>query len=160
VNEAKGVPIELKTALEKIDIKDKMFVFACDNLFDFDLNKLSEFAETKQGSVIVLRRVKNIEEIKKYCSILLDDDNRILFFEEKPENPKSNIMSAFCYLLSKEDLELVKNKNIKDLKNVRNVLEFLHKESKIYGKMFEDAWFDIGNKEDLDRAEAYLKEKN
>ena len=40
---------------------------------------------------------------RKYSCVVLDKEGKIIFFEEKPKNPKSEICGTACYFLKKED---------------------------------------------------------
>jgi len=152
--EIKGVQRKIKDFLSIAKIEDDLLILACDNLFDFDLSRLISFKKEKNSSSVVIKKIENIELVKKYSSVLLDEDKKITFFEEKPEAPKSNLVSVFCYLIKKEDLILLKNNS--DF-SCRNIIEFLHKESKVYGKIFEDFWIDIGSISELKLAEEHFK---
>lgn len=150
----KGVVRELKDFLDIFEVEDCLLVLACDNLFNFDLNELIKLKKEKNSSSIALKKIENTELIRKYSSVLIDSNDKIIHFEEKPENPKSNLVSVFCYLLRNEDLRI-----IRDSKEVtqKNVIEFLYDKTNIYGKIFSDFWIDIGSLEELTNAEEYFK---
>lgn len=151
IEEAKGHAVEIKNFLDRINIDDDLIVLACDNFFKFDINDLVLLSRGKNSSVIALKKIEDKELIKKYSYVLLNENNKITYFEEKPSEPKSSIIATMCYFLLKPDLELIKNKKIEEFKNIKNILEFLHKESNIYGKIFDEFWTDIGTKEELDK---------
>src|SRR5262249_57353843 len=49
----------------------------------------------------------NLEEIRKYNAIEIDGDDRITFFEEKPEHPKSTLTGIALYYYPKSTLPLI-----------------------------------------------------
>ena len=40
------------------------------------------------------------------------------------------------------------------------VVEFLHDNSEIYGKMFDEAWFDVGSYSEIEKVKNYLEKKD
>lgn len=149
----KGAVYDFQKALETIEYHE-LFVLACDNLFNFDLNKIIRLNKEKNKSVIALKYLDE-KSIRNYSCVLIDNEGKIIFFEEKPNLPKSNLCSTACYLLTKQDIIKIKNNNFDEIDNLGNLIEFLYKESEIYGVIYEDYWADIGSKEDLEKAEKF-----
>jgi len=154
--DAKGAIVDLQYALNIIK-EDNLFVLASDNLFTFDLQNLINFAKEKNSSAVILKIINNLELVKKYSCVLLNEEEKITFYEEKPLLPRSNICSTACYLLKKQDLELVKNHNFTGTDAQGGVINFLYKKSRVHGKLFEDFWIDIGSFEELERARKTFK---
>jgi glucose-1-phosphate thymidylyltransferase len=135
--------------------KDDLFVLASDNLFTFNLQNLIDLSKEKDSSTVVLKIVNDLELVKKYSCVLLNNENKITFFEEKPPFPCSNICSTACYFLKKQDLGLIKNHTFTKTTAQGGVVDFLHKQSQVYGKLFEDFWIDIGSYKELEKARKY-----
>ncbi|MAG20052.1 hypothetical protein CL618_01310 [archaeon] len=145
---------DIQFVLEKEKINEDMLVIAGDNIFDFNLKDSYGYFKEKEKSVILLKKV-DLEQAKKGGVVELDEDSKVVFLEEKSENPKSLLYSIPIYFYKKEDLEKVK----KYLKEGNNpdapgfYLEWLHKNSEVYGYKTEGEWFDIGDFKNLERAE-------
>ena len=60
----------------------------------------------------------------------------------------------------KKDLEKIKHHDFENYDNMGNLIEFLHKDSIVYGKIFTDLWMDIGSKEELEKANEIFKTRN
>src|SRR4030042_1249559 len=91
--EKKGAVSDFKLSLRFIKEGD-LFLIASDNLFEFDLNKLVDISREKNSSTIILRETEDLEMIKRCNHIFLDEYEKIVFYEEKPKEPKSNIFST------------------------------------------------------------------
>jgi len=156
--EKRGAISDIKFALKFIK-EDDLFLIASDNLFEFNLNELIKLSNQKDSSSTFLIKTKNKELIKKYNHIILDKNNKIIFYEEKPEKPISSIFSTACYLLKKQDIKKIKNHEFQNLDHFGEVLRFLHKESKVYGHLTDKFWCDIGSLEELEKAKEYFKNK-
>ena len=77
--------IHLVVNQEKLD-RDGLLVVAGDNLFS---QSLEEFAAFAKGTAATLATydVGDLEAIKKYNNLTLDEEGRIVAFEEKPQHP-------------------------------------------------------------------------
>jgi len=155
-NEEKGAIEDLKYTLNIIK-KDDLFLIASDNLFDFNLQELINLSKEKNSSAVVLKTLEDKELIKRYNNILLDQENRIIFFEEKPKETRSNIFSTAIYFLKKQSIEKIKKHNFGKLNNFGEILGFLHKESGVYGYIHDGFWIDVGSLEELEKAQKFFK---
>ncbi len=128
-------------------INDDLLIIAGDNLFDFSLVDFINYYKSKSCPVIALYDMKDKEKVRgRYGVVLLDKNNKIIGFEEKPNEPKSTFVSTACYILPKETLKLVLiylSKNNPDAFGY--FIEWLHKMQDVYGFLFPGRWFDIGS---------------
>ncbi len=151
--EKKGAVVDLKQLLTFSD--SEVFVLASDNIFSFNLKRMVKILKEKKKSSVALKEIADIEMIKKYSSVILEN-GKIKDFEEKSQNPKSNLCATACYLLTKEDIEKIKEHQFEEKDNLGEIIRFLHKASDVYGVIFNDFWIDIGSKEELETAEEFI----
>lgn len=140
---------DLKLVLDKERISDDLFVLAGDNFFDFDLNKFLDFFREKKKATIGLYNLGDISKAKKFGILELDRNNKIISFEEKPEKPKSTLISTALYFFTKEELkkihEYMKTNNPKE--GPGYLIPYFLKSQDVYGYVFKGEWYDIGTKE-------------
>ncbi len=103
-----GAIADLQFAIEKEKIDDDIMVLAGDNLFDFSLAEFVEFYQEKQTACITTHRIEDISTLKRCGVMTLDDEMRVTSFEEKPQEPKSNMAAPPFYIYQKDTLPLVK----------------------------------------------------
>ena len=135
---------------------DDVMVIAGDNLFDFDLKKLLDFFNEKKASVIALYDVKDKNLMKgKYGVVILDRDNKVIDLEEKPQDPKSTLASTACYVLSKDSIAVLEEcfEKHQKLDNLGEFMKLLAKKGNLYGLTFTGKWFDVGDKDQLKKAD-------
>ncbi|MGC8165276.1 hypothetical protein ACP3WT_27200, partial [Salmonella enterica] len=72
---------DLDLVLTREGIGDDVVVVAGDNLFTGDLSSFGEFCREKGAPVLAVYDVGDLEEIRKYNSIEVDEEGRITFFE-------------------------------------------------------------------------------
>lgn len=151
--------IDFAIRQEKID--DDLFVIAGDNLFEFSLKHLYNFFTKKHASVIALYDIgeKNIAS-KKFGVVEIDSASRVIGFEEKPEYPKTSLISTACYILAKKDVRLLEQCIIEHKRpdNLGDFIKWLSTKEHVYGYVFFERWFDIGSNEQLQEAEEYWRE--
>jgi len=149
--EMKGAVRDFKETLEIIGIEDLMLI-AGDNLFKFDLKPIINLGKEKNSSMVILKTSDDEEFLKKMNSILLDENNKLTYYEEKPQIIKSNIFSIACYYLKKEDVIKIKEHKFERTDNFGDLIHFLHKNSVVHGKISDEFWVDIGSLEELEKA--------
>jgi len=145
---------DVRYVLDNKKIDDDIMVLAGDNLFDFSLEEPFNIFRNKNKSVVVLYDVKDIELAKHYGIVEIDENNKMIDFEEKPKNPKSTLSSTGIYIYPK----IVKDSLIKYLEEngqndkAGNFLEWLHKNDEVYCSVTKERWIDIGTLDQLEKA--------
>ncbi len=104
-----GAVCDLLFAMEKLNIDDDMLVVAADNLLFFSFQEFVDFAKEKQTSCIMCHEQPSIEKLQRTGVVELDENNRVLGMEEKPQVPKSHWAVPPFYIYLKKDLDLVRH---------------------------------------------------
>ena len=104
-----GAVCDLLFAIEKLGIDDDMLVVAADNLLFFSFKEFVDFANEKGTSCIMCHEQPSIEKLQRTGVVVLDENNRVLNMEEKPEHPKSHWAVPPFYIYKKHDLELIRH---------------------------------------------------
>jgi len=139
-------------AIEKENINDDLLVLLGDNLFDSSLGGIKDLFLNKGKCVLGLFKVDNFEEAKKFGVVEINDSNKILSFEEKPENPKSTLISTGIYFIPLKKIKEIKEYLEKGFskEGVGFFFEWMLKRDEVYGRDIEGKWYDIGSKETYD----------
>ena len=144
----------LKYLIYKEKINDDLLVIAGDNLFEFDLKSFVGCCNGCRDPVVAFYDMGDLEKVKKFGVASLDVNNYVQHFEEKPEEPKSTLISTCIYLIPKEDLKLIdvylQGENNPDAPGF--FIQWLKDQKQIRGFVFTDRWFDIGSFELYDEA--------
>jgi glucose-1-phosphate thymidylyltransferase len=104
-----GAVCDLLFAMDQLSINDDMLVVAADNLLFFSFADFVKFAKVKDSSCIICHEQKDITKLQRTGVVVLDENNKVLNMEEKPEVPKSTWAVPPFYIYLKKDLELVRN---------------------------------------------------
>lgn len=104
-----GAVCDLLYTMDKLQIDDDMLVVAADNLLFFSFQEFVDFAKAKQTSCIMCHEQPSIEKLQRTGVIVMDEENKVLNMEEKPQEPKSHWAVPPFYIYLQKDLDLVRN---------------------------------------------------
>jgi glucose-1-phosphate thymidylyltransferase len=128
-----------------------MLIIAGDNLFDFSLAEYVDFWRGKDGSAIAVYEHPVRELIREYSVVELDQDDRVVGFEEKPEKPASDLISIATYIYHRAHLALLRaylaEGNPPDQPGY--FIAWLYSRAPVYGYRFSGEWLDIGDRTQL-----------
>ncbi len=106
-----GALTALLNFLERENIDEDFFLAGADNFFKFSLRNIFEIFKRENKDLAVFYDIGDLEKAKRFGVAIFDENNLVLNFEEKPENPKSTIVSSAMYFFKKETLPLIKKLN-------------------------------------------------
>ena len=104
-----GAVCDLLFAMEKLSIDDDLLVVAADNSLMFSFQEFVDFAREKDSSCIMCHEQPSIERLQRTGVVVLDENNKVLNMEEKPQVPKSHWAVPPFYIYLKKDLDLVRH---------------------------------------------------
>ncbi len=146
---------DLKYVFDEERLDDEFIVVNGDNLFNFSLAEaLKMFADKGQAVVGLYGGLTAPEVAGKFGVVQLNGSNTVSGFEEKPAEPKSNLISTGIYFFPKRAIGLITQYLAEGGKADAPgyFLEWLHKKEQVLGFVFTDKWFDIGSFEQLGKA--------
>ena len=104
-----GAVCDLLFAMDKLQIDDDLLVVAADNLLFFSFRDFVEYAKAKGTSCIICHDQPSIDKLQRTGVVVLDENNKVLNMEEKPEHPTSHWAVPPFYIYKKHDLDLVRH---------------------------------------------------
>jgi glucose-1-phosphate thymidylyltransferase len=146
---------DLDLAIRKSEIDDDLLVLAGDNLFSESFAPFAEFGRSKDAPALGVYDVGDLDAITRYNAIELDVDDRVTFFEEKPENPRSTWTGIALYFYPRASLGLVRE-YLDDGNNPDQpgrLVEWLYPRIPVYAWRVPGRWYDVGSKETLAEAD-------
>ena len=151
---------DLNLVLTQAAIDDDIVVVAGDNLFSERLGEFGEYARAKGAPVLAVYDVGDLEAIKKYNSIEVDDGGRITFFEEKPANPKSTLTGIALYYYTASALQLIRQ-YVEEGNNPDQpgrLVQWIYTRTPFYTWRVPGILYDVGSKETLEEANRILSD--
>lgn len=153
--------------IDYIDRLDPEFVLILsgDHIYKMNYELMLAFHKEKKASLTVGVIPVTMEEASRFGIMNTDDDGRIIEFEEKPAQPKSNLASMGIYIFTWDKLRklLVDDQaganQMEDFgKNV--IPAYLESGESIYAYSFPGYWKDVGTIESLWEANMEFLDEN
>jgi glucose-1-phosphate thymidylyltransferase len=104
-----GAVCDLLFALDKLSIDDDLLVVAADNILFFSFQEFVDFAKAKQTSCIMCHEQPELAKLQRTGVVVLDDNDKVLNMEEKPQEPKSHWAVPPFYIYLQKDLDLIRH---------------------------------------------------
>ncbi|MCP4180876.1 MAG: glucose-1-phosphate adenylyltransferase [bacterium] len=126
---------------------DVVAIFGGDHIYRMDVSQLIDFHEEKDATVTVAAIPVPVEEASEFGVIQVDEEWRIVGFQEKPKNPqtipgnpKMSLVSMGNYIFNSRDLVALLKKDAKDETSShdfgKNILPSLVPTGKIFAYNF------------------------
>lgn len=153
---------DMHYVIKEKNVDDDLVVVAGDNLFDFELSTLRNFAADK-GIVICSYDVDDKKLATQYGIVSLDDSGKVVSFVEKPADPPSTLAALGIYVFKKDKVALVR-KYVAEGNNTDApgyFIQWVYKVEDVYSYVFHGNWYDIGDLKSYEAAnELYEKMHN
>lgn len=142
----RGAIGDIKYTIDKQNIKDDIIVIAGDNFFTYKLKDLYSYYNKVQDNCVCVKEIDDIEQLKAFAVACVDDNNKLIDLEEKPNNPKSNIAVFATYIYTKSTIPMfeqyLNEGNKPDAPGY--FVEWLYKRKNVYAYKFKGECYDIG----------------
>jgi len=149
-----GAIRDIKFAVESKKISDDLLIVAGDNLFDFDIMGLNNFFKEKKSFCIGLFKISDLSLVHRYSNVRLDGTKKIVDFVEKPPKALSDLIAICLYVFPKQGFSFL-GKYIEEGNNTDApgyFIQWLAKETEVYGYEFGGKWLDIGDIDSYNKA--------
>ena len=145
---------DINLVLTEARIDDDIIVVAGDNIFSHSLAAFGEFCRGQVAPVLGVYDVGDLEEIKKYNAIEIDDAGHITFFEEKPAQPKSTLTGIALYYYPESTLPLIRQYLAEgnNADQPGRLVQWLYRRTPFCIWHVPGTWYDVGSHETLAEA--------
>jgi glucose-1-phosphate thymidylyltransferase len=150
----RGAIGDIAFVLEREQVDDDLIVVAGDNLFSETLEGFGEAVRARSAPTLAVYDVGDLEAIRQYNAIDVDADGRIVFFEEKPAEPRSTLTGIALYFYPRQALSLVR-RYVAEGNNPDQpgrLIQWLYPRVDCYTWVVPGVWYDVGSRESLEEA--------
>lgn len=155
--------------IDQESLEDDLVVIGGDNYQSFDGAEFIEFCKEKNAPANVVYDVENLDFATQFGIVDVNGE-KIVDFEEKPEEPPSTLASIAWYFFPSDKLGLF-NEYEEHFENTEipkeqyldepgRLIEWAHDKTDMYAFSFDGQWFDVGTPEGYLNATASLTEGN
>ncbi len=124
-----------------------VLILSGDHIYKMDYEVMLDFHKSNNADVTIAAMPVPMEEAKRFGIVIADENKKITDFEEKPENPRSNLASMGIYIFSwkalKEALVTLKDQNNCDFG--KHIIPYCHeKGQRLFAYEYNGYWKDVG----------------
>ena len=124
-----------------------VLILSGDHIYKMDYEVMLDFHKENNADVTIAAMPVPMEEASRFGIVITDEDRRIMEFEEKPENPRSNLASMGIYIFSwpvlREALIAMKDQSNCDFG--MHIIPYCHeKQQRMFAYEYNGYWKDVG----------------
>ena len=126
---------------------DYVLILSGDHIYKMDYEVMLDYHKQNGAEATIAVMPVPIEEASRFGVIITDENHKIEDFEEKPENPRSNLASMGIYIFNWKALKdsLIALSNQPGLDFGKHIIPYLHKQkAPLYAYEFNGYWKDVG----------------
>ncbi len=145
---------DIGLVLDREEVDDDVVVIAGDNLFTGSIDGFAAEGRERQRPVLAVHDVGDPELMSHYNTVQTDEDGRITYFEEKPEQARSTLAGIALYWYPRQVLPLI-HAYLAEANNPDQpgrLVEWLYMRTPVYVWELPGDWYDIGTPEQLEAA--------
>ncbi len=102
-----GAVRDIQFAVDRQKLDDDLLILAGDNVLDFSLGSFIRYAQEKKTSCVMRYHEADGSRLVKSGVAEVDEQDRILSFEEKPSQPRSHWCTPPFYYYTAEDVRRI-----------------------------------------------------
>lgn len=122
---------------------DDVIVLSGDHVYKMDYNQMFAFHKEKKADVTIAMKKVPWKDIRNYGIATIDNEQRVIDWQEKPRQARSNLASMGVYIFNLQFLEkALSNRNGHDFG--QNIIKDAYPEHRVYGHLFDGYWADVG----------------
>lgn len=124
-----------------------VLILSGDHIYKMDYEVMLDFHKSNGADVTIAVMPVPMEEASRFGIVIADENRKIQDFEEKPENPRSNLASMGIYIFNWKTLKesLIAMAEQPALDFGKHVIPFCHQNGQpLYAYEFNGYWKDVG----------------
>lgn len=131
-------------AIETLKIEEDLMLLAGDNYFGF---KVDDFLDHFQGNPLLAAYDIQDKQAARRFGVVIEQDGKALEFQEKPEDPKSTLVSTGCFVFPEKNLKDIVHYAKLKKDDLGGIFEYLlsEKGQEVDVFTFTEPWVDIGS---------------
>ena len=154
--EYRGTADAISQNIDFIDNQDPDYVLILsgDHIYKMDYSKMLAFHRAHEADATIAVLPVPMKEASRFGIMNTDEEARIIEFEEKPAQPKSNLASMGIYIFNWKQLRRILSADMKDERSSHDfgkdiIPSMLAEGRRLFAWRFEGYWKDVGTVDSL-----------
>lgn len=124
-----------------------VLILGGDHIYKMDYDMMLENHKANQADITLATIPVPIEEASRFGVVITDEQKKIIEFEEKPKNPRSNLASMGIYIFSWDVLKnaLINLSNQEGCDFGKHIIPYCHSQgNRVFAYEYNGYWKDVG----------------
>ncbi len=122
----------------------EIIILSGDHIYRMDLAELLEFHRRKRADVTIAMMVVPKEDIHQFGAGITNEEGRIIEWEEKPKEPRTDLASMGIYVFDTEYLLNILEENRQEVDFGMHLIPKAIERDNVFAYPFHDYWRDVG----------------
>lgn len=126
---------------------DYVLILGGDHIYKMDYEVMLEYHKANNADITLATIPVPMEEASRFGVVITDENKRILEFEEKPKNPRSNLASMGIYIFTWKVLKeaLISLSEQKGCDFGKHIIPYCHERGdRVFAYEYNGYWKDVG----------------
>ena len=126
---------------------DYVLILSGDHLYKMDYEVMLDYHKENHADVTIAAMPVPMEEASRFGIVVAEEDGKISEFQEKPEQPKSNLASMGIYIFSWQVLKdaLIALREVHGCDFGKHIIPYCHgRGSRLFAYEYNGYWKDVG----------------
>ena len=126
---------------------DYVLILSGDHIYKMDYETMLGYHKANNADVTIAVMPVSLEEAGRFGVVVTDEKNQVIAFEEKPPQPKSNLVSMGIYIFSWNVLKetLVKLQDEPGCDFGKHIIPYIHENgNRVFAYEYNGYWKDVG----------------
>ncbi len=128
----------------KANPSEQIVILSGDHIYRMDLNDMIASHRAKKAGITIGMMVVPMSEIHQFGAGIVDEDNRIVDWEEKPKVARTNLASMGIYVFDTEYLLAMLSRDRKEIDFGMHIIPKAIEERQVFAYPFYGYWRDVG----------------
>ena len=127
--------------------EELLLVLSGDHIYRMDYRPMLEFHESHEADATVGVFEVPIEQASSFGTLILDDEQRIVEFDEKPKKPRSSLVSMGIYIFERDVLEARLDEDARSQSSHDfgyDIIPSMVNRDRVFAYRFDGYWRDVG----------------
>ena len=124
-----------------------VLILSGDHIYKMDYEVMLDFHKANNADVTIATMPVPLEEASRFGIVIADENKKIMDFEEKPKEPRSNLASMGIYIFSWKVLKdaLIELKDQQNCDFGKHIIPYcFEKDKRLFAYEFNGYWKDVG----------------
>ncbi len=122
----------------------EIVILSGDHIYQMDFDAMIAYHRHKKAQITIGMMVVPLDEIHQFGAGIVDSDNQIIDWEEKPESPRTNLASMGIYVFDTQYLLDILGRDRQEIDFGMHIIPRAIQEDRVFAYPFYGYWRDVG----------------